>query len=72
MPSPSQIITAFVLEHLPTQPGARRIEITRAAAELVTNEPARRELLAIASGLERIERRQRKLTLRFKANGGAS
>jgi hypothetical protein len=65
-PSPSTIITAFVLENLPAQTVARRIELTRATAQLVASEDERRELNAIATGLERLERRQRKLTLRFK------
>jgi hypothetical protein len=66
MPSPSAIITAFVLENLPAQTVARRVELTRAAAALVSDEKHRRDLTSIANGLERIERRQRKLTLRFK------
>lgn len=69
--NPSTIITAFVLENLPAQPVARRIELTRAAAALVATEQDRRDLTAIANGLERLERRQRKLTLRFKGGSRA-
>ncbi|MBX3736720.1 MAG: hypothetical protein KF715_08530 [Candidatus Didemnitutus sp.] len=74
MPDASSIITAFVLENLPAQTVARRIEITRAAAAIVPDDADRRTLLQIASELERTERKQRKLMLRIKQRrrGGAS
>jgi hypothetical protein len=71
MSSPSSVLTSFVLEHLHTQTVARRIEITRAAAAIIPTDAERRELLAIADTLERVERRQRRLTLRFKQSRAA-
>lgn len=71
MNKPAAIIVSFVLDRLPQVPVSQRIELTRALASVEPDEARSKELLSIASGLERIERRQRKLTLRFKGGRNA-
>lgn len=66
MPKESAIITEFVLDRLADEPIARRIQLTRALANITGDSSERAELVEIANALEHADRRQRKLTLRFK------
>lgn len=69
MKSAVSLVTDYVLEKLPAEPVHRRITITRALATLESDQVAQAALHGIANDLERVERRQRKLTLHFKRRG---
>jgi hypothetical protein len=61
----------FVLERVTEVPAARRVVLLRTLAVVIGSAELARELRAIATDLERIERRQKKLLLNFRASRGA-
>lgn len=65
MPKPATILAEFVLEKLPQEPAARRVELTRALAA-VSSPRERADLLMIAALLEDVEKNHRQLVLNFK------
>lgn len=70
MPKPATVLTEFVLEQLPTQPSARRIQLTRALAEISTGKE-RNNLLMVAALLEDVEANHRQFVMDFKRRHGA-
>jgi hypothetical protein len=66
VPNPTAIITEFVLEKLPLEPIARRVQVTRALAEVSGNLKERNNLLSLANLLEDVERNHLQLALDFK------
>ena len=66
MDNPVTLVTEFVLDRIHDEPVEKRIALCRALAQLTGDAAERLELLQLATELERIERRQRKLTLGFK------
>lgn len=65
MLKPSTVLTGYILERLPSEPIARRIELTRALA-LISPTREQVELNKMADELENIERRHQQLLLNFK------
>ena len=66
----SSVLAEFVMERLPEEPMAKRIQLTRALAVLTSDRDEQHALTVMADELEDIQRRHHQLLLNFRLRNG--